>query len=202
MGEDDPDAPKGGPKPKRASLAKGTALDAVDLDMAVDLLRLPRTVGAHPETGKPILANLGRFGPYVQHERTFASLKAGVDDVLTVSLERALELIAQKAQKNAPLRRLGDHPVTGSPVEVFEGRYGPYVKHEKTNATIPKETDKDALTLEEAVTLIEAKAGPAKPKKAPAKKKAAPKAAGAKKAPAKKAPAKKATSGTTTRRAA
>ena len=195
LGDDDDLPPgtkaaKGAPKPKRASLAKGTLLDAVDLTMAVDLLRLPRTVGEHPETGKPILANLGRFGPYVQHERTFASLKAGEDDVLTVTLERALDLIANKARKNEPLRRLGDHPVTGSPVEVFEGRYGAYVKHEKTNATIPKEIDKDALTLDEAVVLITEKDGaPATPKKA-AKKPAAKKPA-AKKAPAKKPTAKK-----------
>ncbi|HEX9952342.1 MAG TPA: type I DNA topoisomerase [Rubricoccaceae bacterium] len=198
LGEDDELAPgtkaaKGAPKPKRASLEKGTPLDAVDLDMAVRLLILPRTVGEHPETGKPILANMGRFGPYVQHERTFASLKAGSDDdIYTVSLERALELIAQKAQKNAPLRRLGDHPVTGSPVEVFEGRYGPYVKHEKTNATIPKEIDKDAITLEEAVAIITDKAGAPAPKKAPAAKKPAAKKPAAKKPAAKKPAVKKA----------
>ena len=196
LGDDDVLEPgtkpvKGAPKPKRASLAKGTPLDAVDLAMAVDLLRLPRTVGEHPETGKPILANLGRFGPYVQHERTFASLKAGEDDVLTVTLDRALELIAQKAHKNAPLRRLGDHPVTGSPVEVYEGRYGPYVKHEKTNATIPKDATAEAITLEQAVFLITEKdGGPPTPKKAAAKKPAAKKPA-VKKAVAKKPAAKK-----------
>ena len=206
LGEDEELPPgtkpaKGAPKPKRASLAKGTPLDAVDVAMAVDLLRLPRAIGEHPETGKPIVSNLGRFGPYVQHERTFASLKDGVDDVLTVTLERALELIAQKAQKNAPLRRLGEHPVTGEPVEIYEGRYGAYVKHEKTNATIPKEVDKDTLTLADALVLVAAKeitapvkkAPPKKPaaKKAPAKKPAAKKPA-AKKAAPRKAPVKKA----------
>ncbi|HEX8385026.1 MAG TPA: topoisomerase C-terminal repeat-containing protein, partial [Rubricoccaceae bacterium] len=195
LGDDDELAPgtkpaKGAPKPKRASLAKGTPLDAVDLTMAVDLLRLPRTVGEHPETGKPILANLGRFGPYVQHERTFASLKPGVDDVLTVTLERALDLIAQKARKKEPLRTLGAHPVTGSPVEVHEGRYGPYVKHEKTNATIPKEVDKDAITLDEALVLVADREVAAPAKKAAPKKKAAAKKPAAKKAPAKKPAAK------------
>ena len=186
LGEDDPEAPKGAPKPKRASLAKGTPLDAVDLDMAVQLLILPRMLGEHPETGKPILANVGRFGPYVQHERTFANIK-GDDDVYTIELPRALEVIAAKAQRNAPLRRLGEHPITGEPVEVFEGRYGPYVKHVKTNATIPKDVDKDTITLDQAVTLIADKdGGPPKPKAAP-KKKAAAKKPAAKKPAAKKA---------------
>lgn len=159
-------------KPKRTSLPKGTKPEDVDLDLAVQLLNLPRTLGDHPETGQPIKANIGRYGPYVQHERTFASLKpADGDDVLTVELERALELIAQKRQKAAPLRTLGAHPVSGKTIDVFEGRYGPYVKHEKTNATIPKDMDKDAITLEEAVALVDAKAkkGPAK-KRAPRKK--------------------------------
>lgn len=146
-------------KPKRTSLPRGTEPADVDLDLAVQLLGLPRTLGEHPETGKPILANIGRYGPYVQHERTFASLKpADGDDVLTVGLDRALELISEKARKNAPLRTLGAHPTTGKPIDVFEGRYGPYVKHEKTNATIPKDVDKDQITLEQAVELVDAKA--------------------------------------------
>ena len=197
LGEDDADAPKGAPKPKRASLAKGTPLDAVDLEMAVQLLILPRLLGEHPETGKPVLANVGRFGPYVQHERTFANMKeSSGDDVYTVGLDRALELIAAKAQRNAPLRRLGDHPVTGAPVEVFEGRYGPYVKHDKTNATIPKEMDKDAITLAEAVALITDKAGAPAPKKKAAPKKAAAKKPAAKKKPATKKPVAKKTAAT------
>ena len=146
-------------KPKRTSLPKGTEPGDVDLDLAVQLLNLPRTVGLHPETGNPVKANIGRYGPYVQHERTFASLKpADGDDVLTVGLDRALELIAQKRKKSAPLRTLGAHPETGKPIDVFEGRYGPYVKHVKTNATIPKDLDKDEITLEQAVELVDAKA--------------------------------------------
>ena len=146
-------------KPKRTSLPKGTEPGDVDLDLAVQLLNLPRELGLHPETGNPIKANIGRYGPYVQHERTFASLKpAEGDNVLTVELERALELIAQKRQKAAPLRTLGAHPESGKPIDVFEGRYGPYVKHVKTNATIPKDMDKDEITLEQAVELVNAKA--------------------------------------------
>ena len=187
-------------KPKRTSLPKGTQPGDVDLDLAVALVGLPRTLGEHPETGKPILANIGRYGPYVQHERTFASLKpADGDNMLTVELDRALELISEKARKNAPLRTLGTHPQTDKPIDVFEGRYGPYVKHEKTNATIPKDVDKDQITLEQAVQLIDNKAAkkgtkkkPAAKKKAPVKKKpAAKKASTTKKAPAKKTAAKK-----------
>ena len=190
LGDED-EAPGGG-KPKRASLPKGMAHTDVTLEQAVELLKLPRTLGEHPETGKPILANNGRFGPYVQHERTFASLKpADGDDVLTIQLDRALELIAQKAMKNQPLRSLGDHPETGKPVEVFEGRYGPYVKHVKTNATIPKGGDPQAITLAEAVALIAEKDAKGGKKRAPAKKKPAAKKPAAKKAPAKKTPAAK-----------
>ena len=167
-------------KPKRTSLPKGTEPKDVDLDLAVQLLNLPRTLGLHPETGNPIKANIGRYGPYVQHERTYASLKpAEGDDVLTVELDRALELIAQKRKKSEPLRTLGAHPESGKPIDVFEGRYGPYVKHVKTNATIPKDLDKDEITLEQAVALIDAKAAKkgGKKRKAPAKKKAAKKKA-------------------------
>ncbi|MGB3544423.1 type I DNA topoisomerase [Rubrivirga sp.] len=175
LGDDDQMEDKKAPKPKRTSLPKGTEPGDVDLELAVALLGLPRTLGLHPETGNPIKANIGRYGPYVQHERTFASLKpADGDDVLKVELDRALELIAQKRQKAAPLRTLGSHPTSGKPIDVFEGRYGPYVKHVKTNATIPKDMDKDKITLEEAVALVDAKAakGGAKKKRAPRKKKA------------------------------
>ena len=160
-------------KPKRTSLPKGTEPGDVDLDLAVQLLNLPRELGLHPETGNPIKANIGRYGPYVQHERTFASLKPTEgDNVLTVELERALELIAQKRQKAAPLRTLGAHPESGKPIDVFEGRYGPYVKHVKTNATIPKDMDKDEITLEQAVELVNAKAAKGGGKRKPKRKKA------------------------------
>ena len=151
LGDDDQEG-----KPKRTSIPKGTELADVDFDMGVRLLTLPRTLGEHPETGSPIKANIGRFGPYVQHGSTFASLKE--DHVLDVGLERALELLAAKAKKNEPLRTLGNHPDTNEPIGVYDGRYGMYVKHQKTNATIPKDMNPDSITLEEAVQLINEKA--------------------------------------------
>jgi DNA topoisomerase-1 len=146
-------------KPKRSSIPKGME---VTLESAVALLSLPRLIGPHPEDGEPLEAGLGRYGPYVKHGKTFASLTAG-DDVLTVGMNRAVELIAQKAQRGGgrgaalkPLRELGEHPEGGA-VNLMDGRYGPYVKWEKINATLPKDTDKDTLTLEAALDLVAAK---------------------------------------------
>ncbi len=148
LGDDDQ---KG--KPKRISIPKGVQPEEVDLQSALDLLSLPRMLGNHPETNKPIRSNIGPYGPYVQHERTFASLKQD-DDVLTVELHRALELLAEKTQKAGALRTLGEHPETKEAVEVWKGRYGPYVKHQKTNASLPKNLDADEVTLEQALTLL------------------------------------------------
>lgn len=142
-------------KPKRVSLPKGVQPEEVDLQTAIDLISLPRTLGEHPESGKPIKANIGRYGPYVQHERTYASLKADEDDVLTVELDRALELLSQKTSKAGALRTLGDHPETKESVEVWKGRYGPYVKHQKTNASLPKNMAPEDVTLEQALKLLE-----------------------------------------------
>ncbi len=146
-------------KPKRSSIPKGME---VDLERAVALLSLPREIGPHPEDDQPILAGIGRYGPYVKHGKTFASLTEG-DDVLNVGMNRAVELIAQKARRGAgrgaaqkPLRALGEHPEGGA-VNLMEGRYGAYVKWEKINATLPKGTDQEALTLEAALDLVEAK---------------------------------------------
>jgi len=143
-------------KPKRISLPKGMQPSEVDRQTAVDLLALPRTLGEHPKTGKPIKASIGRYGPYVQHERTYASLK-DEDDVLTVELERALQLLAEKTKKSGALRKVGDHPETGDPIEVWKGRYGPYVKHQKTNASLPKNTEPEDVTLDSALELLEKK---------------------------------------------
>ncbi len=150
-------AEKGKGKPKRVSLPKGAPVEAVDPEMALALLDLPRSLGAHPETGKRIVAHIGRFGPYVQHERTYASLQEE-DNVLHVDLKRALALLAQPKKGAGPLRVLGEHPETGEPVDVRKGRYGPYVKHGKTNASIPKAISPEEITLEEAVKLLAAKA--------------------------------------------
>jgi DNA topoisomerase I len=174
-------------KPRRMSLPKGVTPAEVTLELAISLLELPRTVGRHPESGQEIRASLGRFGPYVQHGSTFASLPADVD-LFEVTLDQALELLARKERKNAPLRTLGAHPDDGAPVELFAGRYGPYVKHGSVNASLPRGADEGRFTLDQAVELLRARAAsaPAKgkgrgasTKKAPAKK-AAPKSAAAK----------------------
>ncbi|MEL6828955.1 MAG: type I DNA topoisomerase [Pseudomonadota bacterium] len=170
-------------KPKRSSLPKDWAPDTISLERAVKLLNLPRTVGAHPEDGEPILANLGRYGPYVQHHRIFANLP-GIDDVFEVGLNRAVTLIAEKqasrgARGNATvLKDLGLHPEDEKPIQVLEGRYGPYVKHGKTNATLPKDMAPTELNVDQALELLaekEKKKGSKKKatrKKKPAAKKA------------------------------
>jgi DNA topoisomerase I len=191
--------PKDGEKPKRASLPKGMDPDAVDLDRALQLLSLPRPVGPHPEDGEMIEAGIGRFGPYVKHGKTYANIK-DAEEVFTIGMNRAVELIAQKAARGSgraavkPLRELGEHP-DGGVVAVFSGRYGPYVKWEKVNATLPKEIEPEAVTLDQALALIAEKAPKKKvAKKSPAKtKKAVPEKKGAKKTtgkPAKKTAAK------------
>jgi DNA topoisomerase-1 len=185
-------------KPKRASLPKGWSAAALDLEGALKLLSLPRLVGHHPETGKPIEANIGRYGPYVSHDGSYANLDSP-EEVFTVGLNRAVVVIAEKKERRggrggAPAGRvIGDHP-DGGPVTVHAGRYGPYVKHGSVNATLPQGTDADALTLEDALKLIEARAaagGGKKPARKASAKAPAKKAATAKKAPAKKAAAKK-----------
>ncbi len=160
-------------KPKRASLPKGVTLENLTLDMAVNLLSLPRTLGVHPDTGGKIQAGLGKFGPYTVHdqgkdEKDYRSLKAG-DDVFTISLERALELLAEPkkgrrasaGKAKAALRELGSHPGDGEPVNVYDGPYGPYIKHGKTNASVPEGESVEELTLSTALELLAAKAGTA-----------------------------------------
>lgn len=140
-------------KPKRVALPKGIAPAEVTPELARALLSLPRQLGNHPESGKPVLAGIGRFGPYVQHERTFASIPAD-EDVLTISLERALALLAKKSARSRALRTLGEHPETGKPVAVYQGRFGPYVKHGRTNASLKEGQTVDTLTLEAALALL------------------------------------------------
>jgi DNA topoisomerase-1 len=173
-------------KPKRAGLPKGLAPDDVDLERALALLALPRDVGPHPEDGEMIIAGVGRFGPYVKHGKTYANLEDG-DEVLSIGLNRAVTLIAEKKLKPGRGRRfgadpgkaLGDHPSQGGPIVVKNGRYGAYVSHDGVNATLPSDMTPDTVTLEQAVGLLEARVAkgggkPAKGKKA-AKAKAAPK---------------------------
>ncbi len=192
-------APPDGEKPKRSSLPKGWSPASLTLDQALRLLALPREVGVHPEDGKMITAGLGRYGPFVLHAGTYANV-SDIDEVFEVGLNRAVALLAEKRAGRpgrgaaaAPLKDLGAHPETGEPIHVMAGRFGPYVKSGKINATLPKGTAPEDLTLEAALPLLAAKAGAAPKKKAPAKKTAASKkAAAAKKPAAKKAPAKKA----------
>ena len=188
-------------KPKRSSLPKGWSPATLALEQALRLLALPREVGIHPEDGKPITAGLGRYGPFVLHAGTYANV-ADIDEVFDIGLNRAVVLLAEKragkfagrGAATAPLKDLGAHPETGEPIHVMAGRFGPYVKSGKINATLPKGTAPEDLTLEQALPLLAARAAaaPAKGKKAPAAKKAAPKAAAKKPAAKKKAPAKKA----------
>ncbi|MDB9437610.1 type I DNA topoisomerase [Dolichospermum lemmermannii CS-548] len=165
------------PKPKQASLLKGVTPETVTLDMAVGLLSLPRALGTHPETGGKVQASLGRFGPYVVHDqgkegKDYRSLKS-TDDVLTISLNRALELLAEpkkgraaaKSKSKEALRELGTHPEDESPVNIYDGPYGPYIKHGKTNASLPEGESVENITLSTAIELLSAKASTKSPRK-------------------------------------
>jgi DNA topoisomerase-1 len=197
------DAGEDGKKPKRMTIPKTIDAQHVTLEQALGLLSLPRTLGSHPETGKPVKASIGRFGPYVVHEdatKVYKSVPKEID-VLQVDLPHAVELLKQARTRRGatPLRELGPHPADGQPVQLFEGKYGPYVKHGKVNATVPKDTPIDQVTLAQAIALIEERAARgggaprrgarrSAPKKATGK---APTKSAPKKAPPKKAPKKK-----------
>jgi DNA topoisomerase-1 len=179
-----------GDDPKRSSLPKGWDAGSLDLEKALRLLSLPREVGKHPETGEPITAGIGRYGPFVQSSGKYANLPE-VDEVFTVGLNRAVDLLAAKAAGGG---RFGRAASATAAIKTFEhddgaisvraGRYGPYVNQGKVNATLPKELKPEDVTLEKALELIAAKGGARPVRRAAAKKTAA------KKAPAKKAPAK------------
>ncbi|MEI7669430.1 MAG: type I DNA topoisomerase, partial [Pseudomonadota bacterium] len=161
--------------PKRASLPKSIIPENITLEQALSLLSLPREVGLNPETGKMITASLGRFGPYLLHDKKYVTLK-GDDDVLTIGINRAVTLIAESANKQgaaAALKVLGEHP-EGGEVGIYSGRYGNYVKYGKINASLPKNAEIESVTLAEALTLLAGKAASGKSKlkkKAPAAKK-------------------------------
>ncbi len=180
-------------KPPRSSIPKDVEPEDVDLDMAVRLLSLPRIIGQHPETGKDIEASIGRFGPYLRHDGKYAKLGT-TDDVFETGMNAAVAKLADAAKTGGrrkgaePLKIMGAHTLSGEEIRLMDGRYGPYVTDGTTNASLKKDMDPDALTLEQAVALIDERAlkAPAKKKrKAPVKKKAA-----TKKKPAKKKPAK------------
>ncbi len=194
-------------KPPRQSVPKEWSPEELELEQAVRLLSLPREIGPHPEDGVMVWANIGRYGPYLKHAEstssrggTNANLES-IDEVFTVGMNRAVQLLAEKiasrggrGQAAKPLRELGEHPEAGGPVNVMKGKYGPYVKWEKLNATIPDTVEPEEITLDQAVQLLDERAAAAGKKKPAAKKKAAPKKkpAAKKKAAPKKAAAKKA----------
>ena len=173
---------EGDEKPKRASIPKGVDAATIDFEKAMQLLSLPREVGIHPETGTPILAGLGRYGPFVQHDGTYANLDS-VEDVFTVGLNRAVTLLAEKragkggrfgrAAAKTVLKDLGEHPGGGGKIQVLDGKYGPYVSHDKVNATIPKGTDPTSITIDDAIRLLQERIAKGGGKRKPARKAAA-----------------------------
>ena len=144
-------------KPKRVSWPKEMPLEQADLAGALKLLSLPRELGAHPVSGKKVIVNIGRFGPYIGHDGKFKSIPRS-DNIFDISLDRAVELLAQAREGTTVLRVLGDHPDDKTSVEICSGRYGPYARHGKINATLPRDVTPDSITLEEALELIAAKA--------------------------------------------
>jgi DNA topoisomerase-1 len=162
-----------GDKPKRSGLPKGTDKSDVDLEMAIKLLSLPREVGLHPEDGKKITANFGRFGPYVAHDGIYASLESP-EDVFDIGLNHAVTLLAEKKAKGPgrrgaqTLKDLGAAP-DGKPIKVLKGKFGPYVSDGETNATLPEGTEPDAVTMEQALALIAERAAKGGKKKKAAK---------------------------------
>jgi DNA topoisomerase-1 len=182
---------KGGEKPRRASLTRDDNASSMTVDRALELLALPRSVGRDPDSGEEIVANFGRYGPYVKRGGDFRSLASDAA-VFEVTLDEALELFKQekpsrRTASRKVLRELGMHPGSGSPVHLVEGRYGPYVTDGTTNASLPKDANAAELTLDGAVTLLTAReaTGPSKRTR---------------KAGTRSAPRRSATRGTTTRK--
>jgi DNA topoisomerase I len=186
-----------GDKPKRASLPRGVEPASVNLEYALALLALPRQVGLHPESGNPIMAGFGRYGPYLEHGGKYAKIDA--DEVLTIGLNRAVTLIAESksgakgraAGAGGPVKSLGEHPELGDKVDVYSGRYGPYVKCGKVNATLPKDMAPEAVTMDDAVKLIAARIAAGAGKGAKKSRSSSPKGGSAKKKPAAKTKAAK-----------
>ena len=148
---------EGEKKPKRVSIPKNMNPDGFTAEQALALIQLPRALGTHPETKESIQAGIGRYGPFIKHGSSFVSIPAE-DDVLSIGMNRAIELLSQKGGATKAGRELGNHPKDDSPIKVMDGRYGPYVKYKRMNVTIPKGTDPDTLTLDQALELIAAKA--------------------------------------------
>ena len=187
--------PKGG-KPKRVSLPPGVEPHDVTEPLALDLIALPKPLGVHPESGDPVEVGIGRYGPYVKHQRMYASIPKD-ENLLEVQLPRALELLAKKSQRGgAALKELGEDPNTGEPIEIRSGRFGPYAKRGSLNASLPRDLAPEDVTLEQALDILAAReaavaaSGGAKGKRGAGKKAAAKKGGKGAKAKGKK-PAKK-----------
>jgi DNA topoisomerase-1 len=187
-----------GEKPPRASIPKDAPVTGPeDFDLALRLLSLPRTIGAHPESGEPITASIGRYGPYLAHNGKYARLTS-TGEVFETGMNAAVVKLAEAAAAGprargtmAPLRMIGPHPVSGAEMKLMAGRFGQYITDGSTNATVPKGEDGMTITIEAAAALLDLRAAmPPKPGKKPAKKAAAKKPAAKKAAPKKKAPAK------------
>ena len=162
-------------KPKRVSLPPGLNRQEVTEALAVELINLPKTIGLHPSSGVPIEIGIGRYGPFVRQGRVYASLPKG-DNLFETTLDGAIYLLDKKANRNKPLRVLGNHPDSGEPIQVLDGRYGPYVKHASTNATLPKGITPESVTFEQGLVLLtekEAKKPPSRGRRAATKKKRA-----------------------------
>ena len=160
-----------GESTKRKAIPKGTDIESVDLDLAVKLLSLPRTVGEHPETGVSITADYGRYGPYLKMDKSNARL-IGPATPLTVTLDEAVEILSKSKRGSSELKTLGKHPDTGEELVLKEGRYGPYISDGKVNAALKSDNDPNSITLEEATELINLKrAAPKRPRKKRRKKK-------------------------------
>jgi DNA topoisomerase I len=193
-----------GKKPKQSSLPKGVKMEDVTVELAVGLLALPRQLGLHPATGGKLQAALGRFGPYILHDqgkegKEYRSLKA-TDDVLTVTFDRAVALLAEpkatrggRGKVKEPLRKLGVHPTDNEPINIYEGPYGNYINHGKVNVGIPEGDTIESVSLETALSLLAAKLPAKKGRSSKTTAKSTTKKVAAKKAPAKKVAAKKTT---------
>ena len=150
---------------KRKAIPKATAVDKVDLDLALSLLSLPRTIGMHPDTNVPITADYGRYGPYIKMDKSNARLIGDITP-LNITLDQALEILSKSKKGSSEIRNLGKHPDTGEDLILKEGRYGPYVSDGKVNAALKSENNPASLNLEEAVTIINAKrAAPKRPRR-------------------------------------
>src|SRR5690348_11040711 len=170
--------PEGKEKPKRASLLKGMTPDELTLEKALAILSLPRELGPHPEDGEPVLAGVGRFGPYVRHGSKYKSIPAD-ESVLEIGMNRAVALLAEakvagRGRAAKPLRTVGAHPGDNAPIELYEGRYGMYVKHGGINATVPRDLKPEELTVEQAVSLLAERAAKGGKKPRPVRAKKAP----------------------------